>query len=158
MHIVNDRNNPADGARGPAVTRPRDSSGYATFNVPVIDGWMVQCQPTVSVRSSVIVSVEPAGRLVFELPSSSVKVCSVLSLLLTFSVTEPALTSTESGEKAKSSASISALAAPPPPPPVLSGVLAVLVAVLVLVDDDVLLLLVHAAVTKARAARAKTIP
>jgi hypothetical protein len=78
--------------------------------------------------------------------------------LLTVSVTEPALTSTESGEKAKFSASISALVAPPPPPPVLSGVLAVLVSVFVLVVDDVLLVLVHAAVTRATAARAKTVP
>jgi hypothetical protein len=110
------------------------------------------------VRSRTIFSVEPAARLVFELPSSSVKVCSVVSLLVTVSVTEPALTSTESGEKAKFSASISALVAPPPPPPVLSGVLAVLVSVFVLVVDDVLLVLVHAAVTRATAARAKTVP
>jgi len=42
---------------------------------------------------------------------------------------------------------------------VLSGVLAALVLVLVLVlVDEVLLLLVHAAVTRATAARAKTIP
>jgi hypothetical protein len=121
---------------------------------------MVQWKPTVFVRSRVIFSVEPGGRGVFELPSSSVKVCAVLSLLLTVSVTEPALTSTESGEKAKFSASISALVAPPPPPPVLCGVLAVLVPVLVLVlvVDDVLLLLVHAAVTRATAASAKTVP
>ena len=92
----------------------------------------------------------------FELPSSSVKVCSVLSLLVTVSVTEPALTSTESGEKAKSCAVIVALVAPPPPPPVSAGEVAVLVVVLVV--DEVLLVLEHPALTRATAASAKTIP
>jgi hypothetical protein len=104
----------------------------------------------------VIVSVEPGASFVSELPSSSVKVCSVLSLFVTVRVTLPALTSTESGENAKFSAVIVALEAPPPPPPVAAGVVAVLVFVLVL--DDVLLVLEHAAVTSASATTTKIVP
>src|SRR6476659_8573163 len=74
--------------------RPPSPSGYPTFNFPVIVGWIVQCQPTV-----------------FELPSSRVNVCSVLSLFVTVSVTDPELTFTELGLKAKFWATIVALAA-----------------------------------------------
>jgi hypothetical protein len=102
--------------------------------VPFIVGWMVQCQPTVCVRLSEIVWVFPAGNGVFELPSSSVNVCSVVSLFVTVSVTLPELTSTELGSNAKLAAVIVAVLPPPPP--------AGLVAVLEVLE---LLLLEHAA-------------
>ena len=132
----------------------RSTASYPTFSVPVIDGWMLQCQPTVEARSTTIVCVSPGGRLVLELPSSSVNVCCVSSLFVTVSVTLPAPTSTELGENVKFCAVIVALEAPPP---VDAGVVAVLV--VVVDEDDVLELeLVQAAVTKATAAIAKTIP
>jgi len=135
-------------------TGPSEPRGYATFKVPVIDGWIVQCHETVCVRSRTIFSVEPAGRFVFELPSSSVKVCSVSSLFDTVSVTDPALRSTASGENAKFSATIDALVAPPPPP---AGAGEVALLVLVVIDDE-LLVLVHAAVTRTTATSARTVP
>src|SRR6188472_2581450 len=98
---------------------------------------MVQCQPTVFVRSSEIVWVSPAGNGVSELPSSSVNVCSVVSLFVTVSVTLPELTSTALGSNAKLATVMVALEAPPPPVAV-DGLVAVL-------DVLELLLLEHAA-------------
>ena len=69
--------------------------------MPVIDGWMLQCQLTVFVRSSVIVTVLPGDRSVLELPSSRVNVCGAESLFVTVSVTFPGLTFTELGLNAK---------------------------------------------------------
>lgn len=130
------------------------AAGYPTFSVPVIEGWIEQCQPTVAERSRTIFCVSPGGRFVFELPSSSVKVCSVSSLFVTVSVTLPAVTSTESGANAKPAAVIVALEAPPP---VDAGEVAVLELVVV-EDDDAELELLQAAVTNAVATTAKTIP
>src|ERR1044072_8817818 len=102
---------------------------------------MVQCQPTVFVRSSEIVWVSPAGNGVSELPSSSVNVCSVVSLFVTVSVTLPELTSTELGSNAKSATAIVAVE---PPPAAAGGLVAVL-------DELELLLLEHAAAVSTRA-------
>jgi hypothetical protein len=87
---------------------------------------MLQCQPAVCVRSSVIVWVCPAGNGVFELPSSSVNVWSVESLFVTVRVTFPELTLTEFGSNAKFAAVMVAVEVPPPPPAGADGVLAVL--------------------------------
>src|SRR6476620_2902469 len=101
---------------------------------------MVQCHPTVCVRLSEIGWVFPAGKGVSELPSSSVNVCSVVSLFVTVSVTLPELTSTELGSNAKLATVIVAVLRPPPA----AGLVAVL-------DELELLLLEHAAVVSTRA-------
>jgi hypothetical protein len=146
------RRRPAGGEAG-ADTYAIASSRYATFNVPVIDGWIEQCHPTVCVRFNVMVSVLPGVSFVSELPSSSVNVCSVVSLFVTVSVTFPALTSTESGENAKFCAAMVAVDDAPPPPVDAGGEVAALVVVLVLVADE--LVLEQAAVTSARATIAR---